>query len=186
VMGRAITADGVATAITSSVGGSPTTTYAENIGVMAATRIYSTAAYYIAALVAILFGLSPKFGAVISATPGGVLGGITVVLYGMIGLLGAKIWHENGVDFGNPINLVPVAAGVIIAIGNTTLRITDNFEISGIALGTIVTVAAFHLVRLIAPPHLQEAQRVEGTGREGEGGEGTAIIIDEPGAYKEP
>jgi uracil-xanthine permease len=186
VMGRAIAADGIATAITSSVGGSPTTTYAENIGVMAATRIYSTAAYYIAALVAILFGLSPKFGAVISATPGGVLGGITVVLYGMIGLLGAKIWHENGVDFGNPINLVPVAAGVIIAIGNTTLRISDNFEISGIAFGTIVTVAAFHLVRMIAPPHLQEEQRLEGTGRKGPGSEGTAIIIDEPGAYKEP
>ncbi len=80
VMGRAIAADGVGTTITSLVGGSPTTTYAENIGVMAATRIYSTAAYYVAALVAIVFGFSPKFGAVISATPGGVLGGITVVL----------------------------------------------------------------------------------------------------------
>jgi uracil-xanthine permease len=186
VMGRAIAADGVGTTLTSVVGGSPTTTYAENIGVMAATRIYSTAAYYVAALVAILFGLSPKFGAVISATPGGVLGGITVVLYGMIGLLGAKIWTENGVDFGNPINLVPVAAGVIIAIGNTTLTLSDNFQISGIAFGTIVTVAAFHLVRLIAPPHLQEEQRREGTGRPREGGEGAAIIIDEPGAYKEP
>jgi xanthine/uracil permease len=104
----------------------------------------------------------------------------------MIGLLGAKIWKENGVDFGNPINLVPVAAGIIIAIGNTTLVITDNFQISGIALGTIVTVAAFHLVRLIAPPYLQEELRREGTGRPGEGGEGAAIIIDEPGAYKEP
>jgi xanthine/uracil permease len=106
-MGRAIGADGVATVVASSVGGSPTTTYAENIGVMAATRVYSTAAYYVAAVVAILFGFSPKFGAVISATPGGVLGGITVVLYGMIGLLGAKIWIENRVDFSNPINLVP-------------------------------------------------------------------------------
>jgi xanthine/uracil permease len=186
VMGRAIAADGVGTTITSLVGGSPTTTYAENIGVMAATRIYSTAAYYVAALVAILFGFSPKFGAVISATPGGVLGGITVVLYGMIGLLGAKIWHENGVDFGNPINLVPVAAGVIIAIGNTTLVFTDNFQLSGIALGTIVTVAAFHLARLLAPPHLREEQRLEGTDRPRTGGEGAAIIIDEPGAYKEP
>jgi uracil-xanthine permease len=186
VMGRAIAADGVATALTSSVGGSPTTTYAENIGVMAATRIYSTAAYYVAALVAILFGLSPKFGAVISATPGGVLGGITVVLYGMIGLLGAKIWKENGVDFGNPINLVPVAAGIIIAIGNTTLVISDNFQISGIAFGTIVTVAAYHLVRLIAPPHLKEDQRRERTGGPSEGAEGAAIIVDQPGAYKEP
>jgi xanthine/uracil permease len=153
---------------------------------MAATRIYSTAAYYVAALVAILFGFSPKFGAVISATPGGVLGGITVVLYGMIGLLGAKIWKENGVDFGNPINLVPVAAGVIIAIGDTTLVFSDNFQLSGIALGTIVTIGAFHLVRLLAPPHLREDQRLEGTDRPRRGGEGAAIIIDEPGAYKEP
>ena len=96
VIGRAIFADGVGTAVASAVGGSPTTTYAENIGVMAATRIYSTAAYYVAAVVAILFGLCPKFGALVAATPGGVLGGITVVLYGMIGLLGAKIWIENG------------------------------------------------------------------------------------------
>jgi uracil-xanthine permease len=162
VMGRAIGADGVATMITSSVGGSPTTTYAENIGVMAATRIYSTAAYYVAAIVAILFGFSPKFGAVISATPGGVLGGITVVLYGMIGLLGAKIWKENRVDFGNPINLVPVAAGIIIAIGNTSLRISDTFELSGIALGTIVTIVGYHLARAIAPPHLKDQQGREG------------------------
>src|SRR6478752_10211240 len=116
---------------------------------MAATKVYSTAAYYVAAIVAILLGLVPKFGAIVSATPGGVLGGITVVLYGMIGLLGAKIWKENRVDFGNPINLVPVAAGIIIAIGNTTLVITKNFQLSGIAFGTIVTIGAYHLVRAI-------------------------------------
>ncbi|MEO7448760.1 MAG: solute carrier family 23 protein, partial [Humibacillus sp.] len=119
-MGRAIAADGIGTVLASAVGGSPTTTYAENIGVMAATRVYSTAAYYVAAVVAILFGLSPKFGALVASVPGGVLGGITVVLYGMIGLLGAKIWKENGVDFGNPINLVPVAAGIVIGIGNVS------------------------------------------------------------------
>jgi uracil-xanthine permease len=155
VMGRAIAADGVGTVIATSVGGSPTTTYAENIGVMAATRVYSTAAYYVAALVAILFGFSPKFGAVVSATPGGVLGGITVILYGMIGLLGAKIWKENGVDFGNPLNLVPVAAGIIIAIGDTSLQVTDTFVLSGIALGTIVTIVAYHLAAALAPPHLK-------------------------------
>jgi len=161
VMGKAIGADGFTTALASSVGGSPTTTYAENSGVMAATRVYSTAAYYVAALVAILFGFSPKFGAIVSATPGGVLGGITVVLYGMIGLLGAKIWKESGVDFSNPINLVPVAAGIIIAIGDTKLVFSENFQLAGIALGTIVTVATYHLVRLIAPPHLRDQQRGE-------------------------
>src|SRR5207244_117060 len=156
VMGRAIAADGVGTVLASAVGGSPTTTYAENIGVMAATRVYSTAAYYVAALVAILFGLSPKFGALVAATPGGVLGGITVVLYGMIGLLGVRIWHENDVDFANPLNLVPIAAGVIIGIGNTTIKFTDNFQLTGIALGTIVTIVAYHGARLLAPAHLRE------------------------------
>ena len=157
VMGRAIAADGFGTILASAVGGSPTTTYAENIGVMAATRVYSTAAYYVAAVVAILFGLSPKFGAFVAATPGGVLGGITVILYGMIGLLGAKIWIENGVDFANPVNLVPVAAGIVIAIGNTSLVFSKTFSLSGIALGTIVAVAAYHMAHALAPQHLKDS-----------------------------
>jgi uracil-xanthine permease len=145
-MGRAIGADGAATALASLFGGSPTTTYAENIGVMGATKVYSTAAYYVAAIVAILLGLCPKFGAIVSATPGGVLGGITVVLYGMIGLVGAKIWVENRVDFGNPVNMVGLAAGIIAGIGGVTLKITDDFSLSGIALGTILVIVYYHLV----------------------------------------
>jgi uracil-xanthine permease len=171
VMGRAIAADGFGTVLASVVGGSPTTTYAENIGVMAATRIYSTAAYYVAAVVAILFGLCPKFGALVSATPGGVLGGITVVLYGMIGLLGAKIWKENNVDFANPVNLVPVAAGIIIAIGDTSLKFTDDFTLGGIALGTIVALGAYHLARVIAPPELRD--------------EGSLVAVGRPGVHAE-
>jgi uracil-xanthine permease len=161
-MGRAILADGVATVVASSVGGSPTTTYAENIGVMAATRVYSTAAYYVAAIVAILLGLCPKFGALINIIPGGVLGGITVVLYGMIGLLGAKIWKENRVDFANPINLVPLAAGIIIGIGNVSLQITDDFSLQGIALGSIVAVVMWHVARTLAPAEMREALLREG------------------------
>jgi xanthine/uracil permease len=173
MMGRAIAADGFGTMLATSVGGSPTTTYAENIGVMAATRVYSTAAYYVAAIVAIIFGLSPKFGALVSSTPGGVLGGITVVLYGMIGLLGAKIWRENRVDFGNPVNLVPLAAGIVIAIGNVTLKISDNFSLAGIALGTIVVLAFYHLSRVIAPAHLRDPDP------------GTLIAVGEPGVHEE-
>ena len=146
-VGRALAADGAATALASAFGGSPTTTYAENIGVMAATRVYSTAAYYVAAVVAILLGLCPKFGAVINATPGGVLGGITIILYGMIGLIGAKIWVDNRVDFGNPVNLVGIAAGLIAGIGGVTLTIGDDFSLSGIALGTILVLVYFHIVK---------------------------------------
>ena len=151
-MGRALAADGIGTALSSAIGGSPTTTYAENIGVMAATKVYSTAAYWVAAIVAILLGLVPKFGAIVNATPGGVLGGITVVLYGMIGLLGAKIWIENRVDFGNPVNLVPIAAGIIAGIGGVTWHIGPSFELSGIALGSIIAIVGYHLARALAPP----------------------------------
>jgi xanthine/uracil permease len=147
-MGRALGADGFATALASAFGGSPTTTYAENIGVMASTKVYSTAAYYVAAVVAILLGLCPKFGAIVSATPGGVLGGITVVLYGMIGLVGAKIWVENRVDFGNPVNMVGLAGGIIAGIGGVSLKITDDFVLSGISLGTIMVIVYFHLVNM--------------------------------------
>ncbi|MFI7633589.1 uracil-xanthine permease family protein [Nonomuraea sp. NPDC049400] len=149
-VGRAVVADGVGTMVASAVGGSPTTTYAENIGVMAATKVYSTAAYYIAAVIAILFGLCPKFGALVAATPDGVLGGVTVILYGMIGLLGARIWIENRVDFADPVNMVPIGAGIILAIGPVSHFIGGDFTLEGIALGTIVVLGGYHLLRAIA------------------------------------
>ncbi len=170
-MGPAIAADGATSMLATFVGAGPTTTYAENIGVMASTKVYSSAAYVVAAIVAILFGFSPKFGAIISATPGGVLGGITVVLYGMIGLLGAKIWKENQVDFGNPVNLVPVAAGIIIGVGNVSLDL-GGWQLSGIAFGTLVTVIVYHLAHRLAPAELKNNP------------EGAVLIVDRPGAYK--
>ncbi|MFN8073969.1 MAG: solute carrier family 23 protein [Kineosporiaceae bacterium] len=178
-LGRGYIGDGVATALASGVGGAPTTTYAENIGVMAATRVYSTAAYYVAAVVAILLGLVPKFGALVAAIPNGVLGGITVVLYGMIGLLGAKIWVENRVDFGNPINLVPLAAALILGIGDATLKITDDFSLTGIVLGTITAVGGYHLLRVLAPAPTREALAAH----EHAGGAG---IVTDSGADADP
>jgi uracil-xanthine permease len=166
-LGRAFIGDGVGTVLASVVGGSPTTTYAENIGVMAATRVYSTAAYWVAATVAVLLGFCPKFGAIVSATPGGVLGGITVVLYGMIGLLGAKIWIENHVDFANPVNLVPLAAALIAGIGGVSLKFTNDFSISGIALGTIFAIVFYHFVHWLAPKHLRIEPQGAGRGYEG-------------------
>ncbi|MEV0965190.1 MULTISPECIES: uracil-xanthine permease family protein [unclassified Streptomyces] len=157
-LGTAIAADGAASMLSSAVGGPPNTTYSENIGVMAATRVYSTAAYWAAALFALLFGLCPKFGAVVAAIPGGVLGGITVILYGMIGLLGAQIWINAKVDLRNPLNLVPAAAGVIIGVGGVSLKFTDNFELGGIALGTIVVITGYHVLRAFAPAHMKPQQ----------------------------
>ncbi|MFF3840471.1 uracil-xanthine permease family protein [Streptomyces sp. NPDC001930] len=157
-LGTAIAADGAASMLSTAVGGPPNTTYSENIGVMAATRVYSTAAYWAAAGFALLFGLCPKFGAIVAAIPGGVLGGITVILYGMIGLLGAQIWINAKVDLRNPLNLVPAAAGIIIGIGGVKLTFTDTFELGGIALGTIVVITGYHVLRALAPAHLKQQE----------------------------
>jgi xanthine/uracil permease len=148
-MGRALLADGVATTLAGAGGGSGTTTYAENIGVMAATRVYSTAVYWVAAATAIALSLLPKFGAAIDTVPDGVIGGAGVVLYGMIGLLGARIWVENKVSFSNPVNLFPAAVALILAIADATLQL-GPMKLTGIAVGTIAAFAIYHPMRLLA------------------------------------
>ena len=148
-MGRAFLGDGIATMLAGSGGGSGTTTYAENIGVMAATRVYSTAAYWVAGVAAVLLGLSPKFGALILTVPAGVLGGATTALYGLIAILGARIWIENRVDFHDPVNLMTAAVAVIIGAANYTLTAGD-LSFSGIALGTAAALVIYHGMRLIA------------------------------------
>ncbi|WP_026544502.1 solute carrier family 23 protein [Arthrobacter sp. 35/47] len=143
VTGRALMADGLATILAGSGGGSGTTTYAENIGVMAASRVYSTAAYWVAGVIAVLLSLFPKFGALIATVPAGVLGGAGVVLYGMIGILGVRIWVQNRVDFSNPINLSTAGVALVVGIANFTWTVGDlSFE--GIALGTAATLVIFH------------------------------------------
>ncbi|MDK1326169.1 solute carrier family 23 protein [Arthrobacter sp. zg-Y1143] len=147
--GRALMADGLATMLAGSGGGSATTTYAENIGVMAASRVYSTAAYWVAGIVAVLLSLFPKFGALIATVPPGVLGGAGVVLYGMIGILGVRIWVDNRVNFSNPINLSAAGLGLIVAIADFTWVIGD-LTFGGIALGTGATLVAYHGMQAIA------------------------------------
>ncbi|MGC4897596.1 uracil-xanthine permease family protein [Micromonospora sp. DT31] len=148
-MGRALFGDGLATVLAGSGGGSGTTTYAENIGVMAATRVYSTAAYWVAGGAAVLLGLCPKFGALILTVPAGVLGGATTALYGLIAILGARIWIENRVDFHDPINLFTAAVAVIIGAANYTLTAGD-LSFNGIALGTAAALVIYHGMRLVA------------------------------------
>ncbi len=141
--GRALFADGLATTIAGAGGGSGTTTYGENIGVMAATKVYSTAAYWVAGAIAILLSFSPKIGAVINTIPVGVLGGVTIALYGLIGIVGIKIWIDNHVDFSLPVNQLTAAVALIIGIGNPELKIGD-MVFNGIALGTIAALVVFH------------------------------------------
>jgi len=148
-VGNALVADGAATALAGLGGGSGTTTYAENIGVMAASRVYSTLAYIIAGVGAILLALSPKFGAVLAATPAGVKGGVTVALFGMIGVLGARIWIDAKVDFADPTNLYIAASALIIGISDLSWT-SGKFAFSGIINATLMAVVGYQVFNRIA------------------------------------
>ena len=148
-VGNALFADGVATTLAGAGGGSGTTTYAENIGVMAATRVYSTAAYWIAALGALVLSICPKFGALLSAIPGGVLGGAQTALFGMIGILGAKIWIESKVNFSDSTNLIVAATAIIIGISDVSWTRGD-FTFNGIINATLVAVVGYRVFSGIA------------------------------------
>ena len=148
-MGNALMADGLATTLAGAGGGSGTTTYAENIGVMAATRVYSTAAYWIAGLGAILLSLSPKFGAVLSATPVGALGGVGVALFGMIGVLGARIWIDSRVDFSNSTNLLIAGSALIIGIADISWTQGD-YTFNGIINATLVAVVGHRVLTALS------------------------------------
>lgn len=149
VTGRALIADGAATMLAGAGGGSGTTTYAENIGVMASSKVYSTAAYWVAGLCAILLALLPKFGALVNTVPEGVLGGAGTVLYGMIGVLGVRIWVQNRIDFSNPVNLAVAGVPLIIAIADYTM-VFGEIIFSGIALGSFSALAIYHGMSAIA------------------------------------
>jgi uracil-xanthine permease len=151
-LGRGFMGDGLATMTAGLGGGSGTTTYAENIGVMAATKVYSTAAYIVAGLTAIALGMVPKFGALIVSIPVGVLGGATIVLYGLIAVLGGRIWVENKVDFKNPVNLFPAAVGLIAGAANLTWTSSSghgDFSFNGIAIGAFLTIIVYHVMNTV-------------------------------------
>jgi len=144
-MGRAFIGDGIATMVSGSAGGTGVTTYAENIGVMAATKVYSTAMFLVAALIAIVLGFSPKFGAVIQAIPLPVMGGVSIVVFGLIAVAGARIWVENKVDFADNKNLIVAAITLVLGTGDFTLKFGD-FALGGIGTATFGAIALHALL----------------------------------------
>jgi len=146
-LGRAFMGDGVATMLSGAAGGTGMTTYAENMGVMAVTRIYSTLVFLIAAAFALLLGLSPKFGAFIGTIPGPVLGGLSIVVFGLIAATAGRIWVENRVDFSNPRNLITVAVALILGAGNFKLNVA-GFTLDGIGTATFGAIILYHLLNM--------------------------------------
>jgi uracil-xanthine permease len=144
-MGRAFLGDGIATMVSGAVGGTGVTTYAENIGVMAATRIYSTLIFATAAAIAVLLGFSPKFGALIQLIPPPVLRGVAVVIFGLIAVSGARIWVDNKVDFSDGRNLVIVAITLMLGTADFTLKF-GSFALGGIGTATFGAIGLYALL----------------------------------------
>ncbi|MDU5781717.1 MAG: pyrimidine utilization transport protein G [Pantoea sp.] len=145
-MGRAFVGDGLATMISGSIGGSGVTTYAENIGVMAVTKVYSTLAFVAAAVIALILGFSPKFGALIHAIPAPVIGGASIVVFGLIAVAGARIWVQNHVDFSQNNNLIMVATTLVLGAGDFSLKI-GGFTLGGIGTATFGAILLNAILR---------------------------------------
>ncbi|ELY6224888.1 pyrimidine utilization transport protein G [Cronobacter muytjensii] len=139
-MGRAFVGDGLATMLSGAVGGSGVTTYAENIGVMAVTKVYSTLVFVAAAMIALLLGFSPKFGALIHTIPGPVIGGASIVVFGLIAVAGARIWVQNHVDLSQNGNLIMVAVTLVLGAGDFALTL-GGFTLGGIGTATFGAIA---------------------------------------------
>ena len=144
-MGRVIVGDGIATMVSGSAGGTGVTTYAENIGVMAATKIYSTAVFLLAGVFALVLGFSPKFGALIQTIPLPVMGGVSIVVFGLIAVAGAKIWVDNKVDFSQNKNLIVAAITLILGTGDFTLKFGE-FALGGIGTATFGAIILYALL----------------------------------------
>ena len=141
---RTLMGDGLATTLAALFGAPANTTYGENTGVLALSRIYDPRVIRIAAVLAMLFSFSPKFAAIISSMPGGTIGGVSLVLYGMISAVGVRNVVENKVDFTKSRNVLVAALILVLSIGISyssagSLQL-GAISLSGLAVGSIVGI----------------------------------------------
>ncbi|MGO8694048.1 MAG: uracil-xanthine permease family protein [Rectinemataceae bacterium] len=134
---RVLLGNGIATAIAGFLGGVPETTYGENIGVLAITRVFSSRVIQGAAVIAILLSFVQKFGAAIQTIPEPVLGGVTIILYGMIASVGLRTLIENKVDMTINRNLLIVSVIFSFGVGGMTFKFGPDFAFAGIASAAI-------------------------------------------------
>lgn len=145
-LSRTLIGDGVATAVSALIGGPANTTYGENTGVIGMTRIASVSVIRNAALIAIAFSFLGKFTALISTIPSAVLGGMSILLYGVIASNGLKVLIESRVDFGQVRNLIVASSMLVLGLGGAVLNI-GAVTLSGTALSAIVGI----ILNLVLP-----------------------------------
>ena len=138
-MHRTLLGDGLATTMSALFGGPANTTYGENTGVLALSRVYDPRVIRIAAFLAVILSFSPKFAAIVNLIPTAVIGGISFVLYGMISAIGVRNVVENKVDFTKSRNLIVAAIILVSALGVGTV----SFKLGSITISlTALAVAS--------------------------------------------
>lgn len=137
---RSLAGNGISTILSSFFGSTPNTTYGENIGVLAITRVYSTWIIGLAAVIAIILSFIGKLAAIISSIPSAVMGGISLLLFGIIAVSGIRMLVEAKVDYNQPQNLILTCVVLIIGISGTTINIGE-ISLTGMGLATIVAMA---------------------------------------------
>lgn len=137
---RSLAGNGISTILSSFFGSTPNTTYGENIGVLAITRVYSTWIIGLAAVIAIILSFIGKLAAIISSIPSAVMGGISLLLFGIIAVSGIRMLVEAKVDYNQPQNLILTCVVLVIGISGTTINIGE-ISLTGMGLATIVAMA---------------------------------------------
>lgn len=145
---RSLLGNGISTILSGFVGSTPNTTYGENIGVMALTKVYSVFVIGGAAVFAVLLSFSGKFSAIVACIPGPVMGGVSLLLFGVIAASGLRIFVEQKVDFSKPTNMLLATVVLVIGLSGTKLTM-GNVELKGMALATIVGVLLSLFFKLI-------------------------------------
>lgn len=145
---RSIFADNFSTAISGLIGGVPTTTYGENIGVMAITGVYSVKVIGGAAIISILMAFIGPLSALISTIPGNVIGGVTFLLYGMIGTSGIRLLVDQKVDYSKSDNLILTSVIFIAGLSGLSIQF-GSIELSGMVLSSVIAVILSLLIHLI-------------------------------------
>ncbi len=149
---QSLAGDGLATSLSALVGGTPSTTYAENIGVMAVTRIYAVQLFwYAGAFAFVIGGFVPKLGALIGSIPTPVMGGVSILLFGLIAASGLRMLVDSGIDYSHSRNLILSSVVLVLGIGMEVGEIKipiGEYTVPGMALATVVGV----VLNLILPP----------------------------------
>lgn len=147
-IGDSLIANGLVTALSGAGGGSALVPLGENVGVMAATKVYSTAAYVAAACGAVVLSFCPKFVALVNTLPPGVVGGMSLVLLGVVVMIGIRVWLDNHVNLADPLTMMVAGAAIVAGAGNVTVDL-GGLRLTGVVWGSLLIVVGHPLLRTL-------------------------------------